>query len=329
MRKTALSFTKNDSSVGISELAHQASGWLLDGEIRQLSPQTRAFRRLLLDKLLWFLREKEFAECGLMELRAFLAYVSKGHEMQGGRWGNAQQTRPVRPSTTKTYHGHLRTFFRWLVAEGVLTDSPMECITAPISRPDQIQPFTEKQVESLFTAARRTNHPRRDEAIVAFLLDTGLRASELCSLRLCDVDLTGKSCTVMGKGNKRRTLYFGRTTAKALWNYLREDLREKDAPLFLSDRGLRAGEPLTRSGLGQLVERLGKSAKIEATRCSPHSFRHSFAVSFLRNGGQSFALMHLLGHTNLTMTNRYVSLASGDLEAQHRQNSPVDRMKAR
>jgi site-specific recombinase XerD len=84
---------------------------------------------------------------------------------------------------------------------------------------------------------------------------------------------------------------------------------------------------LTRSGLLQLIRRLGKAAKIEACRCSPHTFRHTFAVEFLRAGGNVFTLKELLGHTTLTMTQRYVAIAQADIESQHRRFSPADRLK--
>ena len=99
---------------------------------------------------------------------------------------------------------------------------------------------------------------------------------------------------------------------------------EMSSAAFCADRGPCAGEPLTRSGLRQLVSRLGKDAGIQATRCSPHNFRHTFAVSFLRNGGNAFTLQQMLGHTSLHMTNRYVALAQADIENQHRQFSPAD-----
>lgn len=144
---------------------------------------------------------------------------------------------------------------------------------------------------------------------------------------MSDLDLQQKRCTVLGKGNKRRAIFFGRTTARALWQYLREQSHEENDFVFVSDRGGGAGEPLTRSGLLQLVRRLGQSAKIQAARCSPHTFRHTFAVEFLRNGGNVFSLQQILGHTSLHMTNRYVALAQADIENQHRQFSPADRLK--
>jgi integrase/recombinase XerD len=198
-------------------------------------------------------------------------------------------------------------------------------VPKPLDRPDDVQPFTETQVNDLLTAAKRSRQPRRDEAILLFLFDTGLRASELCSLRFKDVDMTAKKATVEGKGGKTRPVYFGRVAARALWAYLKEDGREAEEPIFLSERG----DALTRSGLQQLLERLGAQAHVTSTRCSPHTFRHTFAVSFLRAGGNQFTLMNLLGHTNIQMTSRYVRLAQADVENQHRQFSPADRLKGK
>jgi site-specific recombinase XerD len=192
---------------------------------------------------------------------------------------------------------------------------------------EQIQPFSQEQIEALRRAARRSHHPRRDETIVLFLLDTGVRVSELCNLKMSDLDLQGRRCTVIGKGNKRRTIHFGKTAGKFLWQYLREQTRDADDPVFLSDRGKTAGEPLTRSGVQQLIERLGNTAKLQAVRCSPHTFRHTFAVEFLRAGGNVFSLQQMLGHSGLHITNRYVALAQADLEHQHQQFSPADRLR--
>jgi integrase/recombinase XerD len=203
----------------------------------------------------------------------------------------------------------------------------MESIAPPISRSDQAQPFTEAQVSGLIAACRLTTHSRRDEDIVLFLLDTGVRASELCGIVFADLDMPARRCSVLGKGNKRRGVYFGKSTAKALYYYIREDAREPDDPLFITDRGETAGDPLTRSGLLQLIERLEKSARLAGIRCSPHTFRHTFAISFLRNGGNVFTLQQMLGHTSLHMTNRYVALAQADIEKQHRQFSPVDSLR--
>jgi site-specific recombinase XerD len=284
---------------------------------------------MLLKKLEWFLTDREKETCSTLELREFLAYVRNGHLEPGGRWGNPHSTRPVRPRTVRDYHGHLRTFFKWLVREEILTASPMERIDPPISRSDQITPFTTEQVQKLLAAAKKSKHPKRDEAIMLMLLDTGMRVSELTGLKLADLDLQERRCRVLGKGNKHRSVFFGTSTAKALFNYLRDEGLEKGDYLFRSERGTNAGEGLTRWGVRQIIERAAKVAKIDMARCSPHTFRHTMAVTFLRNGGQTFTLKELLGHTDLKMTQRYVALAEADIASQGRRFSPVDSLKAR
>jgi integrase/recombinase XerD len=247
-----------------------------------------------------------------------------------GRWDDSRRgTKPLRPASAKFYYARLHTFFAFCVEEEAIPVSPMAKLKAPIVRQDQIQPFTQEQQQSLLAAARKSRHPKRDEALILFLLDTGARVSEACALRVKDLDLTGRRCQVRGKGDKDRTICFGGVTMMAVWAYLKDEPREPDVPLLLSDRGTRAGEALTRSGVLQIFKRLGKAAKIESTRCSPHSARNTFAVSFLKAGGSLFSLQQLLGHCDLAMTRRYVALAEADVEAQHRQFSPMDRLGKR
>jgi integrase/recombinase XerD len=317
-----------DGAVAVSDLSHLSEGWLLDCQYRRLSDATVHTRRLLMQKLLWWFDHVGITICGTAELKAFLTYVSTGHEEPGGRWGNPRLSKPVRPRTVKDFHTTLRTFFRWLVEEDAIAVSPMERIRAPISRADQIQPFSEDQVLALLGAARRSDHPKRDEAIVLFLLDALVRASELCHISIEDIDLAGRTARVYGKGGKWRQVYFGATTGRALWKMLAGARREPQDPLFVSERGGR----LTRSGLQQIIERLGLAARIEAVRCSAHTFRHTGALLFLsqRGGapaGNVFALQALLGHTDLQMTRRYLQLAQADVQAQHLVSSPVERLK--
>ena len=128
-------------AISVADLERYGQSWLYENDYSQHSKTTLAIRRFLISKLIWFLHYKNHAECGLLQLREFMAYCSKGHEEPGGRWGNPQMTRPVRPRTVHTYHGHLRTFFRWLVKEEVITSSPMERIPPPVARRDQLKPF--------------------------------------------------------------------------------------------------------------------------------------------------------------------------------------------
>lgn len=312
------------------DLPLAAQAWLDDGECRQLSAETLSGRRIVIEKLIWFLQQQEAEFCGRHELRQFFAYM--GRPTPQGRWGNPRLTEPASPSSVKTYYTRLSAFFAFLVEDGIwkLEASPMAGLKPPVVRDDQIQPFTAAELSALEAAVKKTANPARDEALLLFLLDTGARASEVVALNVWDLDLKQKRCRVVGKGNKVRTVLFGTRTMRALWAYLRQHEREEEeeAPLWLSDRGRRPQERLTRSGLLQMFERLGKLAEIQSARCSPHTCRHTFAVEFLKNGGNMYALMELLGHTTLAMTKRYVALAEADLQSQHRRFSPVDCRRA-
>lgn len=94
----------------------------------------------------------------------------------------------------------------------------------------QIEPFLDEEVETLLPAASK-----RDEAILWLLLDTGMRASELCAITMADLDMTARCCKIQeGKGGKSRTVWLGSTAAKAIWNYLKSEPHEPHEPLFFN-----------------------------------------------------------------------------------------------
>lgn len=315
---------EEEAPIPVSDLSLYKEDWLLDCDIRQLSKNTVANYRFLMDKLLWYLNEEKMDTCGLRELKRFFAYVNTAHETEAGRWGNPRMKKPVSALTVATYHTNLRSFFNYLIAEGITEINPVERINRIAHRDDQILPFTEEQVQALFEAAKRSKDPKRNIALLWFLFDTGARVSEAASVKAGHVDFNSQQIRVLGKGNKKRTLPFGNKTKKALWDYIRSEPHEDDEALFLAHRGVNAGDHLTRSGVQQIIERLGADAKIEHERCSPHTFRHTFAIEYLRNGGDAFSLKELLGHTTLTMTNKYILMAQADIKAKHRRFSPGD-----
>ena len=311
-------------SIPLTEIKRFLSGYVVECRYRQLSPATIASNSGMVSKLVWWLEHNGSDTCGRMEIQQFLSYVGDGHTDRAGRWGKADEHTANRPSTLLTYHARLSAFFTWLETEEFIEASPMENVKPPIVRRDQIQPFTEDQVSSLLEAAKEAKYPKRDLAILLFLLDTGVRASELCGLRMQDIDLIGKKAVVLGKGNKHRAVFFSRATGRALNAYLRGSFRGPSEAFFGSEKG----GHFTPSGLFQLVERLGHNARVgNTTRCSPHTFRHTAAIWFLRSGGNVFSLQQMLGHADLKMTSRYVALAEADVQCQHIQFSPVERLK--
>lgn len=308
----------NPDALRVDMIDELAEAWLIAAEVQQLSERTVGTRKDALAKLVWWCRHTNRTSIDTADIRAFLRYVQTGHTDTQGRWGNPNCTAPVSARTVRDYHNILRTFFHWLVAEGELPDNPMQRIPSPVSRPDQIQPFTREESLAIIGAARLDKHPKRALAIVLTLLDTGLRASELVALQLQDLNLTLRRARVTGKGDKRRTVVFSERCARALLGYLRTEQTNDDC-VFAGTRG-----PLTRSGLLQITTAIGDAAGVP--HAHPHRFRHTFAVEFLRAGGDVFTLQALLGHTHLQMTQRYVQFAQTDIEHAGRRFSPVEAM---
>lgn len=304
--------------VEIGELEDMVDGWIVDAESRQHSTQTIDSRRLIMGKFVWWIRREGLASVGAKEIRQFLAYVG-GEAPPGGRWGNPHETGKNCARTVETYWERLRTLFRWGIEEGMISLTPMANVKRIAARRDQVQPFTEQQIRALLAAAGRSRHPLRDRAIILFMLDCGVRASEVCTLVRSDLDLVNSKATVLGKGNKRRPVYFSDLTREALREYVDREARPMNDTVFHGERGPR----LTRSGLLQLIHRLGRTAGLMGVRCSPHTFRHTAAIWSIRNGMDSFTLQTMLGHTDLTMTRRYVAVEQADLEGKHRLCSPV------
>lgn len=212
----------------------------------------------------------------------------------------------------------LKTFFLWLEAEEVLTRSPMARVSLP-KLPRAILPAVgPEDVRVLMVAAQRSRHPLRNRAVLAVLYDTGLRVSELCGLRVGDVQPGGRLNVQQAKGSRSRVVPISRVATRHLSRYLQAE-RPASAleEVFLTS----AEAGMGRDTVKQLLERLCRSAGTPAY--SPHCFRRGFAVNYLRNSGDVFTLQRILGHASLEMTNRYAVLHDDDLKDVHLRASPM------
>ncbi len=324
MQNRASHFIEPPDGLTVAQLSTLVRNWIMDGDLSNRSPKTLKARRDITGKLQWFLDRKNLDSCGVDELRGFFLYLQRGHLDPGGRWGNPRETNPLRPLSLKTYHAYLRSFFSFCLKEGRIDASPMERIPAIRDPGDEVQPFSDDEVEALLRAAEKTRQSARDASIILVAMDTGARASEICNLRYSDLDFDQRSLRIReGKGKKSRTIYLGKRATRALWKYVQQDGRDGDDPLFFSERG----DHLTYSGLILLFRRLGKAAGVKNCHC--HRARHYYAVSYLRAGGNQMALMRSMGHRSVAMTNRYVQMADSDLRAAQQQFSPADRLGGR
>lgn len=220
------------------------------------------------------------------------------------------------PESIAGYVRGLKAFGNWCATEELAAASGFRALRRPKVPRRLIAPFSDAELRSLLAVAEA-----RERALALVLLDTGLRLAELASLRVGDVRPDG-TLHVMGKGAKERVVPIGPTARRSLVRYLatRAAVGAGD-PLFCGRWGRRFSE----RGIQLAIARLGRRAGVDA-RCSPHTFRHTFARGYLVNGGDVFSLQQILGHTTLDMVRRYVSLSEADLVARHRTASPADRL---
>ena len=266
------------------------------------------------------------SDIGPPEARRFILHLQNDVR----RWETnpfINDTKGLSPHTIHGYARAIKAFWSWLLDEGYTLENCMARLKCPRTPRKIIPTFSAEQIERLLAALDPATHTGfRNYAIILVFLDTGIRLSELVNLRLEDIDF-GQSCLmVTGKGNNERTVPFGSQVRRVLWRYLTTVRPEPESPqvsqFFLS----RQGQILRPNMVQSMIKRAGRRADVSGVRCSPHTFRHTFAKQYLLNGGDVFSLQRILGHASLEVVRLYVNLTSLDVSQQHRKFSPVDTM---
>lgn len=292
-------------------------GYLLHAESRRMSQNTIKLYAMIYRKFTAHVGEKTiFKSITVEDVEAFLS---------------AQTT--VSDATLAKYHITLSSLFTWAVKQGFAEENLLKRITCARPEKREIVPITLDEIRALLAACDKTaeytragkaacanTRPTalRDRAIIMLLVDTGLRATELCDIKIHEVDLKNRQLVTLGKGDKERLIPFDARTAQALWRYIatRPEARADD-PLFVTGQD----NALDRKLLRKLLLRIGQRADVKDVH--PHRFRHTFAINYLRNKGDIYTLQRILGHSTLEMVKRYLAIANVDVQNAHRQASPV------
>jgi integrase/recombinase XerD len=207
------------------------------------------------------------------------------------------------PSTIARKLASLRSFYTFLCSEGKIKENPLAGIGSPRlgkALPKVIPP---EKIAQMIEKANRSGN-LRDEAILELLYATGMRATELISLNLGDVELEEGYTRCQGKGKKERIIPLHERAINILRTYIKEfhpHILDRESPLFLNHRG----ERLTRQGLWQIIKEYAHKVDLTAT---PHTFRHSFATYMLNGGADLRLVQELLGHSNISTTQVYTHL---------------------
>ena len=238
----------------------------------------------------------------------------------------ATPAKPLSPSTIRKNVAAAKTFAAWCAADGHLDINQLAGYRLPPAPEPEIQPFNDAQVVAMVAAtATWTRSRRRNLAITLLLLDTGIRAGELLRLTPDDLDLDAGWVRVWGKGARQRRVAIGPRVIEALEAYQGLERRGTCPELFESEKG----GPMTYGGLKRMLERLAARGGVTGRRISPHTFRHTFAVNYLRAGGDERSLRLILGHRTGDSIEAYLRYVFGEqhIKERHTRFSPVERLR--
>ena len=217
----------------------------------------------------------------------------------------------------------IRHFHRFLVREGHVSEDPTTRIDAPRTRPRLPNLLTAAEVEQLLEApGSDTKTARRDRAMLEVLYATGMRVTELVSLRLVDLKLDIGCLSVMGKGSKQRLIPLGEVALEFLVDYL-QNVRPSMSKagtgqeVFLNVRGGK----MSRQGFWKKLKTHALCAGINKT-VYPHLLRHSFATHLLENGADLRSVQSMLGHADVSTTQIYTHIIQERLKQVHQQYHP-------
>ena len=219
----------------------------------------------------------------------------------------------------------VRSYFAFLVDDRLIENSPAAELSSPKIGRSLPTALSEEEVIRVLEAPMAVDTPesRRDKAMLELLYATGMRVTELVSLRVNDVNLSGGFVRCIGKGNKERLIPFHEQALDALAFYIEEGRdsflngNPKEPALFLNRRG----EQLTRQGFWLILKEYARKAGITSP-VTPHTLRHSFATHMLRGGASLRQVQEFLGHASIASTQIYTHLTDDHLREQFEEAHP-------
>lgn len=217
----------------------------------------------------------------------------------------------LKSTSVASYLRHIKAFVHWLGENGHIDDSDLyKSIRLPKQPKKNVRIYTDSEIDAIYGAVRSAPYwiNVRDKLIISLMYDSGLRQAEVCKISMMDFDVSRDILHVHGKGNKDRIVPIGHMTKSYAMEYLA--LRPYDSSMLLVDR---RGSALTPNAVKLFVSKIKTSLDFEF---SSHKLRHNFATNYLIDQHEkygyfdAYTLMILLGHEEISTTDRYVHLAS-------------------
>lgn len=311
----------NKMKIQQMKLSQAIAGYMINLAARHLSQNTVTDYTNTLRKFSsYFGPDKNVSEIGVDQVNDFLVSLTG-----------------LSNKTISNYHSTLSTFYNWMESNQLIKENFI--LKMKRAKPEKrvVDPVPEQEIRALIQATRFSKYysrpgkktcknllpfANRNEAIILFILDNGVRISELCNLQIKDIDLKQERAFVFGKGSKERFVPFSPRTSKAIWKYhtTRGELYPEDF-VFSTENN----RQMDRGAIQKMLSRASDRANI--SHVHPHRLRHTFAVNYIRAGGDLFTLQMILGHESLDMVRHYSRLAQSDVKRVHRRSSPVEFLK--
>ncbi len=312
LKRTVYTRTSGTAELPVRDIADPALRRFLDAVWmeRGLSANTLAAYRADLTALARWLEERDGAllKTSRLDLLGFIA-----GRVEGG----------ARPRSTARQLSSFRRFFRFMMREGLIDTDPTAQIAMPKIGRSLPKSLTEAEVEALLEApavADPLGH--RDRTMLEVLYATGLRVSELVSLKHNQVNLLQGVMRVLGKGNRERLIPLGEEAVRWVQQFIQgprsEILLERQTDYLFPTR---RGDRMTRQAFWHIIKRYSHKAGI-AKELSPHTLRHAFATHLLNHGADLRVVQMLLGHSDLSTTQIYTHVARERLKELHSQHHP-------
>src|SRR5690625_2084052 len=293
------------------------SAFLADLNMRDRSEYTIEYYRQELTKFMHTLEDRRIKT----RLRAITADIIKDEYIYIRREQDGVKTASIAAGLRA-----LRAFLNWAVRQRIIDKNPMDVVVIGEPRPPRIETFSRDQIRHILSQP----DPQlfvglRDLTIMIVLLETGIRVRELCDIRVNDVRFPDNQILIGGKNREQRLVPIQTQARRALKRYI---AARDDSPvdwLFITVDD----EKMNRDSVRNRIAKYGRMAGIDNVRCSPHTFRHTFAKMSVQNGADLFTLQQILGHKTLDMVRRYVNMFGDDVKRAHERFSPVENLRLR
>lgn len=248
----------------------------------------------------------------------FIIYLQEKPKNTGHTKKKVDNDIKISSVTVRSYTRDVKAFMNWLYFEELVDVCIFDKMKLPRAFKPVIRILSEYDIERIIQYCRCCGqYATRNELLVLLMLDCGLRATEVCTIELKNIDLKNGILIVKGKGNKERIVPIGHKT----FEFMKKHLEKCKTKFLFEDR---YGKPFNYNSLACIIKRIKSKTNIENLHA--HLFRHTFATLYIVNGGDIKSLQAILGHTSLKMCENYLHLASSYSISQYKKYSVVDRL---